>query len=151
MRIFTHLSQHVQKFLPQPPQDVETGAQTLDLEVVHSHMVTFCLASAPAIALTYAQIHSKFSPIFHMVSFKFLLCVASFLVSKFMKLKFPVIARVLDLVSLFFAVTAFVTFITIPFPLYLQMGWGGFPCSGLSICEQEMLFRQNDVTIIYVQ
>jgi hypothetical protein len=121
MRIFTHLSQHVQKFLPQPPQDVETGAQPLDLEVVHSHMVTFCLASAPAIALTYAQIHSKFSPIFHMVSFEFLLCVASFLVSKFMKLKFPVIALVLDLLSLFFAVTAFVTFITIPFPLYLQI------------------------------
>jgi len=103
------------------------GAQPLDLEV-HNHirdwakiMVTFCLASAPAIALTYAQVHSKYSPIFHVLSFELLLCFASFFVSKFMKSKFPVKARVLNLVGVFFAVTAYFTAITIPLPLWLQI------------------------------
>ena len=124
MAIVAHLLQLVQRFQPQgqqPPPDLEAGAQPLDLEVVQNHMVTFCLASAPAIALTYAQIHSKFSPIFHVVSFLFLLCFASFFVSKFMNSKFPVIARVLDQVGVFFGVTAFFTIITIPFPLCLQI------------------------------
>jgi hypothetical protein len=38
-----------------------------------------------------------------------------------MKPKFPVIAQMLDLVGVFFGVTAFFTAITIPFPLYLQI------------------------------
>jgi uncharacterized protein (DUF983 family) len=51
-----------------------------------------------------------------------MLClIASFFVSKFMKSKFPVIARVLDLVGVFFAVTAYFTAITIPLPLWLQI------------------------------
>jgi len=130
MTIFTRLLQLVQRFHPQRPRaqtpaDLEAGAQPLVFEV-HNHirdwakiMVTFCLASAPAIALTYAQVHSKYSPTFHMLSFEFLLCFASFFVSKFMKSKFPVIARVLDLVGVFFAVTAYFTAITIPLPLLL--------------------------------
>jgi len=132
MTIFTRLLQLVQRFHPQRPRaqtpaDLEAGAQPLVFEV-HNHirdwakiMVTFCLASAPAIALTYAQVHSKYSPTFHMLSFEFLLCFASFFVSKFMKSKFPVIARVLDLVGVFFAVTAYFTAITIPLPLWLQI------------------------------
>jgi len=132
MNISTHLSQqNVQRFDhpqgQQPPADLEAGAQPLDLEV-HNHirdwvkiMVTFCLAFGPAIALTYAQIHSKFSPTFHVLSFESLLCFASFFVSKFMKAKFPVVARVLDFVGVFFAVTAYFTAITISFPLYLQI------------------------------
>ncbi|KAE7998036.1 hypothetical protein FH972_002615 [Carpinus fangiana] len=126
--IFTHLCQLFQKFLPQPvpvpvpPQvDVEAGAQPLDLEVLHNNMVNFCLASATAIALTYAQIHSNYSPTFHVLSFEIILCFASFFVSKFMKPKFPAIAPVLEGVGVFFAVTAFFTAITIPFPLCLQI------------------------------
>jgi hypothetical protein len=38
-----------------------------------------------------------------------------------MNSKFPVIARVLDRVGVFFAVTAFFTTTTIPFPLCLQI------------------------------
>ena len=84
-------------------------------------MVNFCLAFAPAIALTYAQIHSEFSPTFHVVSFGCALCFTSFFISKFMKPKFPVIATVLEGVGVFFAVTAFFTAVTIPFPLCLQI------------------------------
>jgi hypothetical protein len=132
MTIFTRLLQLVQRFHPQRPRaqtpaDLEAGAQPLVFEV-HNHirdwakiMVTFCLASAPAITLTYAQVHSKYSPTFHVLSFEFLLCFASFFVSKFMKSKFPMIARVLDLVGVFFAVTAYFTAITIPLPLWLQI------------------------------
>jgi hypothetical protein len=123
--------QNVQRFDhpggQQPPADPEAGAQPLDLEV-HNHirdwvkiMVTFCLALGPAIALTYAQIYSKFSPTFHVLSFESLLCIASFFISKFMKAKFPVRARVLDFVGVFFGVTAYFTVITISFPLYLQL------------------------------
>jgi hypothetical protein len=87
MTIFTHLLQLFQGFHPQglqPPPDLEAAAQPFDLEV-RNHirdwakiMVTFCLASQPAIALTYAQVHSKYSPMFHVLSFEFLLCFASF-------------------------------------------------------------------------
>ena len=71
MRIFTHLSQIVQKLLPQPRPQAEADAQLLlDLEGLHNYRVIFCLASATAIAVTYAQIHSKFSPTFDVVSFK---------------------------------------------------------------------------------
>ena len=130
MRIFTQiLWQLLQKYLPQPvpvpvpPQvDVEAGAQpSLDVEVLHNNMVNFCLASATAIAVTYAQIHSKFSPTVDVVSFECLVCFASFFVSKFMKPKFPAIARVLDRLGVFIAVTAFFTTTTIPFPLCLQV------------------------------
>jgi hypothetical protein len=74
MTIFTRLLQLVQRFHPQRPRaqtpaDLEAGAQPLVFEV-HNHirdwakiMVTFCLATAPAITLTYAQVHSKYSPI----------------------------------------------------------------------------------------
>jgi hypothetical protein len=128
MTIFTHLSQLFRRiFHPQPPPDLEAAAQPFLLEV-HNHivdwvkiMVTFCFAWAPAIALTHAQLQSKFSPIFLVVSFQLLLCFACFFVSIFMKSKFPVKARVLDLVGVFFAVTAFFTAITIPFPLWLQI------------------------------
>jgi hypothetical protein len=122
MTIYASLCQLFQKILPPPqPQDGEAGPQPFDLEVVRHNMVNFCLAWAPAIALTYAQVHSKFSPVFHVVSFEFLLCFATLLVSKFMKPKFPVIAQMLDLVGVFFGVTAFFTVITIPFPLCLQI------------------------------
>jgi hypothetical protein len=130
MSIFTQiLWQLLQKYLPQPvpvpvpPQvDVEAGAQpSLDLEVLHNNMVNFCLASATAIALTYAQIHSRYSPTFHVLSFEIILCFTSFFVSKFMKPKFPAIAPVLEGVGVFFQVTAFFTAITIPFPLCLQI------------------------------
>ena len=132
MTIFTLLSQLVQRFhrqRPQPPPDVEAApqAQPNGLEA-HNHirdlaniMVNSCLAWAPAMALTYAQLQSKYSPTFHVVSFEFLLCFASLFVSKFMNSKFPVIAQVLDLVGVFFGVTAFFTAITVPFPLYLQI------------------------------
>jgi hypothetical protein len=128
--IFMHWLQLVMRFQPQgllPPPNLEAPAQPLGLEVDNHAidwakiMMTFCLAFAPSIALTYAQIHSKFSPTFHVVSFEFLLCFASFFVSKFMNPKFPVIARLLDRVGVFFAVTAFCTSITIPFPLWLQI------------------------------
>jgi hypothetical protein len=145
MTIFIHLLQLVRGFpTPQgpqpPPVDLEAGAQQLALEA-HAHirdwreiMVTFCLASAPAIALTYAQIHSKYSPTFHVLSFEFLLCFASFFVSKFMKSKFPVIARVLNLVGFFFAVTAYFTAITIPLPLWLQIiAWLVYAISFLAV------------------
>jgi hypothetical protein len=130
MTIFTHLLQLFQGFHPQglqPPPDLEAAAQPFDLEV-RKHirdrakiMVPFCLASQPAIALTYAQVHSKYSPMFHVLSFEFLLCFASFFVGKFMNSRFPVIARVLDRVGVFSAVTAFFTTTTIPFPLCLQI------------------------------
>jgi hypothetical protein len=51
-----------------------------------------------------------------------------------MKPKFPVLARWLDVVGIFFAVTAFFTAITIPFPLYLQIiTWVVYAISGLAI------------------
>jgi hypothetical protein len=118
------------RFLPQglpPPPDLEAPAQQHGLEVDNHNidwakiMMTFRLAYAPSIALTYAQVHSKFTPTFHVVSFEFLLSFASFFVSKFMNSKFPVIARLLHRVGVFFAVTAFCTSITIPFPLWLQI------------------------------
>ena len=136
MNIFTRFPQLFQRFhrqMPQPSPDVELAApqprpRGLELKVVHNHisdwdkiMVTFCLASAPAMALTHAQIHSKYSPAFHVLSFVCLLCFASLFVSKFMNSKFPVIAQVLDLVGVFFGVTAFFTAITIPFPLCHQI------------------------------
>ncbi|KAE7998031.1 hypothetical protein FH972_002610 [Carpinus fangiana] len=126
MTIFTLLSQLVQRFhrqRPQPPPDVEAApqAQPNGLDV-NNHirdlaniMVNFCLVWAPAMALIYAQIQSKYSPTLHLISFEFLLCFASFFVSKFMNSKFPVIAQVLDLVGVFFVGTAFFTVITIPF------------------------------------
>ena len=127
---FSQLYQIFRRQRPQPPHDVEAAsqAQPHGLEV-HNHirdlaniMVNFCLAWAPAMALTYAQLHSKYySPTIHVVSFEFLLCFASLFVSKFMNSKFPVIAQVLDLVGVFFGVTAFFTAITVPFPLYLQI------------------------------
>jgi hypothetical protein len=151
MTIFTRLLQLVQRFHPQRPRsqphaDLEAGAQPLDLEV-HNHirdwakiMVTFCLASAPAIALTYAQVHSKYSPNFHVLSFEFLLCFASFVVSKFMRSKFPVKARVLDLVGVFFAVTAYFTAITISLPLWLQIiGWLVYAISFVAVLVSILL------------
>jgi hypothetical protein len=127
---FSHLYQIFRRQRPQPPHDVEAAPQPrgLELEVVHTHiidlintMLTVCLASAPTLALTYAQLQPKYSPTFHVVSFEFLLCFASLFVSKFMNSKFPVIAQVLDIVGVFFGVTAFFTAITVPFPLYLQI------------------------------
>jgi hypothetical protein len=149
MTIFTHLLQLVRGLHPQgpqPPADLEAGAQPLALEV-HNHirdwakiMVTFCLASAPAIALTYAQVHSKYSPIFHVLSFELLLCFASFFVSKFMKSKFPVKARVLNLVGFFFAVTAYFTAITIPLPMWLQItAWLVYAISFLAVLVSILL------------
>jgi hypothetical protein len=151
MTIFTRLLQLVQRFHPQRPRaqtpaDLEAGAQPLVFEV-HNHirdwakiMVTFCLASAPAITLTYAQVHSKYSPTFHVLSFEFLLCFASFFVSKFMKSKFPMIARVLDLVGVFFAVTAYFTAITIPLPLWLQIiAWLVYAISFLAVLVSILL------------
>jgi hypothetical protein len=69
------------------------------------------------------QVHSKFPPTsFHVLSVEFLLRFAFLFVSKlFMKSKFPVIAWVLDLVGVFFAVTIYFTAITIPLPLHLQI------------------------------
>jgi hypothetical protein len=86
--IFTHCLQLVMRFQPQglpPPPDLEAPAQPLGLEVNNHNidwakiMMTFCLAFAPSIPLTYAQVHSKFSPTFHVVSFEFLLCLICFL------------------------------------------------------------------------
>jgi hypothetical protein len=125
MAIFTHfLHQIVHIFRPQGPQpnpDLEAG-------VVHDHirdwsniMITFVLAFAPAIPLTYAQIDSTFSPTFHVLSFELLLSFTLFFLSKFMKSKFPEVARGLDIAGVVFAVTALFTAITIPFPLYLQI------------------------------
>ncbi|KAE7998035.1 hypothetical protein FH972_002614 [Carpinus fangiana] len=122
--------------VPVPPQvDVEAGDQpSLDLEVLYNNVVNFCLVSAPAIALTYAQIHSEFSTTFHVVSFGCVLCFASFFVSKFIKPMFPAIARALEGVGVFFAVTAFFITITIPFPLWLQiMTWLLYAISFLAI------------------
>jgi hypothetical protein len=117
----------------QPPPDLEAGVQDHITDWANL-MITYVLAFAPAIALTYAQIYSKFSPTFHVLSFEFLLSFATLIVSKFMKPKFPVVARGLDAVGIFFAVTAFFTAITIPFPLYLQIiTWVVYAISGLAI------------------
>jgi hypothetical protein len=79
---FSQLYQIFRRQQPQPPHDVEAAPQPrgLELEVVHNHiidwaniMVTVCLASVPTLALTFAQLHSKYSPTFHVVSFEFLL------------------------------------------------------------------------------
>jgi hypothetical protein len=137
MAIFTHALQQIVHILHpqerQPPPDLEAGVQDHVTDWAHL-LITFVLAFAPAIPLTYAQIHSRFSPTFHLLSFEFLLSFATFFVSKFMKPKFPVLARGLDVVGIFFAVTAFFTAITIPFPLYLQIiTWVVYAISGLAI------------------
>jgi hypothetical protein len=138
MAMFRHsLQQLVHKLRPQgpaqPPPDLEAGVQDHITDWANL-MIAFVLAFAPAIPLTYAQIYSKFSPTFHLVSFEFLLSLATFFVSKFMKPKFPVLARWLNVVGIFFAVTAFFTGITIPFPLYLQIiTWVVYAISCLAI------------------
>jgi hypothetical protein len=139
MAIFTHALQQIVHILhpqgpqPQPPPDLEAGVQDHITDWANL-MITFVLAVAPAIPLTYAQIHSKFSPTFNLVSFEFLLSLATFFVSKFMKPKFPVLARGLNVVGIFFAVTAFFTAIMIPFPLYLQIiTWVVYAISCLAI------------------
>jgi hypothetical protein len=108
---------------PQGPQP-----RGLALELVHKHVIDLAniivyggLPSASAVALTYAQIHSKYSPIFHVLSFEILLCFAFLLVGNFMNSRFLVIAQVLDLAGMFFGVTAFFTAISIPFPPCLQI------------------------------
>jgi hypothetical protein len=124
MAIFTNLLHQIVGIVhPQAPQaapDLEAG--------VHDHisywsniMITFVMAFAPAIPLTHAQIYSTFSPTFHFLSFELLLSFTFFFLSKFMKSKFPELARRLDIAGVFFAVTALFTAITIPFPLYLQI------------------------------
>jgi hypothetical protein len=138
MAMFIHsLQQIVHKLRPQgpaqPPPDLEAGVQDHITDWANL-MIAFVLAFAPAIPLTYAQMYSKFSPTFHLVSFEFLLSLATFFVSKFMKPKFPVLARWLNVVGIFFAVTAFFTAIAIPFPLYLQIiTWVVYAISVLTI------------------
>jgi hypothetical protein len=137
MAMFMHALQQIVHILHpqgrQPPPDLEAGVQDHITDWANL-MITYVLAFAPAIALTYAQIYSKFSPTFHVLSFEFLLSFATLIVSKFMKLKFPVLARGLNVVGIFFAVTAFFTAITIPFPLYLQIStWVVYAISGLAI------------------
>jgi hypothetical protein len=148
--IFTHCLQLVMRFQPQglpPPPDLEAPAQPLGLEVNNHNidwakiMMTFCLAFAPSIPLTYAQVHSKFSPTFHVVSFEFLLCFASFFVSKFMNSKFPVIARLLHRVGVFFAVTAYFTAVTISLPLWLQIvSWLLYAISFVAVIVISIIF-----------
>jgi hypothetical protein len=136
MNIFICFSQLFQRFRrqrPQQPPDEEAGPQGpqprgLALEMVHNHVIDLAniivyggLPSASAVALTYAQIHSKYSPIFHVLSFEILLCFAFLLVGNFMNSRFLVIAQVLDLAGVFFGVTAFFTAISIPFPPCLQI------------------------------
>jgi len=139
----------------QPPPDPEAGVQDHVTDWANL-MITFVLAFAPTsplayaqiysnfsptfhlisieILLSFAQIYSKFSPAFHLISIEILLSFAAFFVSKFIKSKFPMLARWLDIVSIFFSVTAFFTAITIPFPLYLQIiTWVVYAISILAI------------------
>ncbi|KAG2664501.1 hypothetical protein I3760_16G085100 [Carya illinoinensis] len=78
-------------------------------------IVAFDLSSAIGVALTSVQLHPNFSPTFKLFCFTVSLCFASCFVSHFINSEFPVIARVLYGVGIFFAVTAFFMAITIPF------------------------------------
>jgi hypothetical protein len=107
MAMFTHsLQQIVHKLRPQgpaqPPSDLEARVQD-HITGWANLMIAFVLAFAPTIPLTYAQIYSKFSSTFHVLSFEFLLSFDTFFMSKFMKPKFPVLARGLNVIGIFFA------------------------------------------------
>ncbi|GMN58006.1 hypothetical protein TIFTF001_027122 [Ficus carica] len=84
-------------------------------------MVEFCLESVIKIAVLSAQINSELPTVFHLVSISLSLALASFFVSKFAGSRFPLTAQVLERVGMLFAVTGFVTAVTIPFPFWLEV------------------------------
>ncbi|GMN58008.1 hypothetical protein TIFTF001_027118 [Ficus carica] len=84
-------------------------------------MVGFCLASVIEIAVLSAQINSELPTIFHFVSVSLSLALASFFVGEFAGSRFPLTAQVLERVGILFAVTGFVTAVTIPFPFWLKV------------------------------
>ncbi|GMN58018.1 hypothetical protein TIFTF001_027124 [Ficus carica] len=107
---------------------VETVEQTESLAAGHqinrewtNVTVGFCLAFVIEIAVLSAQINSELPTVFHLVSVSLSLVLASFVVSKFTGSRSPLTAQVLERVGMLFAVTRFVTDVTIPFLFWLKV------------------------------
>ncbi|KAJ0105532.1 hypothetical protein Patl1_18982 [Pistacia atlantica] len=97
-------------------------------------MIGFCLPSAVEIALQSLNTQSRLSPMFHFLSLAIILSFSFIFVSKFMRLKFPLIAQVLERVGVLFAVTAVFVAFTIPFPLWLKcITWALYAISVITI------------------
>ncbi|KAK9278457.1 hypothetical protein L1049_028022 [Liquidambar formosana] len=80
-------------------------------------VIAFCLSSGLEIALQSLPNGSELPLTFNLMCLAILFAFASLVVAVFIGSKFPVPARVLELVGVFFAATAFFLAITIPFPL----------------------------------
>ncbi|KAG2680285.1 hypothetical protein I3760_11G092600 [Carya illinoinensis] len=85
-------------------------------------MVSFCLASATAIALMSIQVQSRELPTaIHVFSLAIVLAVPSFFVSELISSKLEVAGHVLKRLGMFLTATAFFVAITIPFPSYFKI------------------------------
>ncbi|KAK9278358.1 hypothetical protein L1049_027923 [Liquidambar formosana] len=128
--------------LPPPPPPPPPPASGGDLEVSAKHnlqpaspivvnnqninrdwakiIIAFCLTAAVDIALLPVQTHSQLPTTFYFPSLSMSFAFASLFVAQFIGAKYPVAARVLDRIGVFFAATTFFLAISIPFPLSLK-------------------------------
>jgi hypothetical protein len=121
--------------------DPEAPAQPARGDVVENRkmewtktMITFCLASAFALALTPVQVHSQLPTGLLCLSLAILLGFSSFFVSEFIHSNFVGTARVLQNLGLFFTATAFFMAITTPFPFYLKcISWAVYSICFLTV------------------
>ncbi|KAB1219400.1 hypothetical protein CJ030_MR3G001117 [Morella rubra] len=83
-------------------------------------IMAFCFASALSIALQSLQIQSPLPLSCHLLSMRILLTFSALFVAKFVRSKFPTVARVLEQVAVFVAAGGFFLAIAIPLPLHLK-------------------------------
>lgn len=90
-------------------------------------MIGFCLESATDIALQTVQPTDHHRLKFIFLSLLILFTFEAIFVARFIRLKFPIVAKVLEGFGLFLAVTAFCYAVTIPLPYPLKFTtWASF-------------------------
>ncbi|EXB55785.1 hypothetical protein L484_001590 [Morus notabilis] len=80
-------------------------------------LLPVCFGASMAISMMSIQARSEIPTTVHLVSLGIMFAAASFFVSKFVVLKFPMAAHVLERVGVFVMVTAFFAAMSVPLPL----------------------------------
>ncbi|KAH7849746.1 hypothetical protein Vadar_022386 [Vaccinium darrowii] len=104
----------IEPSLPLP--NVQLQQNNLDFSIL---VVAFCLAAANAIAIQSLQNLTVYPITFHLLCLMIMFAFASIFVAKYITPTKPNAACVLEIVGVFFGVTAFFIAVTISFPLSL--------------------------------